>query len=331
MLNNKLLQILIPQYKETKNEIKPLLDSINSQRGIDFNQIGVIIVSDGGLIKLNETFLNSYNFDIKYHIKEHAGVSAARNKALELATAEYIMYCDADDCFLNCLALNYIINEINQKHFYSLYTAFLEELKHPQTGKMFYVKRSSEFVFVHGKVYLRQYLIDNNIKWNENLYWHEDAYFNGLALTLTPQDKLYYCDDPFYIWCWNSTSVCRTDPYFLIKGYCENIRAQDYLIKELEERGKTDSANQFLVLQIYQTFFINIGLLADIPELASYMKDMRIRINQLLEDYRFIWDRVSIDFKDNIYSQCKKIAQDRQYYRDNIGFDNWLKFIKEEK
>ena len=43
------LQILIPQYKETKAVIKPLLDSIAVQQRIDLkNDISVIIVSDGG-------------------------------------------------------------------------------------------------------------------------------------------------------------------------------------------------------------------------------------------------------------------------------------------
>ena len=41
------LQFLIPHYKETTKEIKPLLDSIALQQNIDFNEIGVIICHDG--------------------------------------------------------------------------------------------------------------------------------------------------------------------------------------------------------------------------------------------------------------------------------------------
>ena len=41
------LSILIPQYKETEEQVKPLLDSIALQQNIDFNEIEVVIVNDG--------------------------------------------------------------------------------------------------------------------------------------------------------------------------------------------------------------------------------------------------------------------------------------------
>ena len=60
-----ILQILIPQYKETDEIIKPLLDSIKIQRNINFKDIGVVIVNDGTDVKLSKKLLNSYPFKIK--------------------------------------------------------------------------------------------------------------------------------------------------------------------------------------------------------------------------------------------------------------------------
>ena len=56
------LQILIPQYEETDEIVKPLLDSIAIQQNIDFNDIGVIIVNDGSDVHLSDDFLQSYPF-----------------------------------------------------------------------------------------------------------------------------------------------------------------------------------------------------------------------------------------------------------------------------
>jgi cellulose synthase/poly-beta-1,6-N-acetylglucosamine synthase-like glycosyltransferase len=54
----KKLEILIPQYKETDDIIKPLLDSISIQQNIDLvNDVGVIIVNDGTDIHLNMEML----------------------------------------------------------------------------------------------------------------------------------------------------------------------------------------------------------------------------------------------------------------------------------
>ena len=58
----KKLQILIPQYKETEDIIKPLLDSIEIQQNVDLkNDVGVIIVNDGTDVHLSDDFLNRYS------------------------------------------------------------------------------------------------------------------------------------------------------------------------------------------------------------------------------------------------------------------------------
>ena len=42
------LQILIPQFNETKEVIRPMLESISTQQGVDLkNDIEVIIANDG--------------------------------------------------------------------------------------------------------------------------------------------------------------------------------------------------------------------------------------------------------------------------------------------
>ena len=91
----KKLQILVPQYKETDEIIKPLLDSIEVQQNVDLiNDIGVIIVNDGTDVHLSQDFLKRYSFPIEYYFNEHKGVSATRNACLDHATADYVMFCD---------------------------------------------------------------------------------------------------------------------------------------------------------------------------------------------------------------------------------------------
>ena len=83
------LQILVPQYKETDEVVKPLLDSIAIQQAVDFNEIGVIICNDGSDTFLSEDFLNSYPYKIEYYKCPHQGVSATRNECFERALSDY--------------------------------------------------------------------------------------------------------------------------------------------------------------------------------------------------------------------------------------------------
>lgn len=124
------LEILIPQYKETEEIISPLLKSIDIQQNVDLkNEVGVIIVNDGSDILLSDDFLNSFTYPIKYIKKEHSGVSATRNACLDAATADYVMFCDADDMFYNACGLYMIFREMVGDGFNAMTSVFIEETR----------------------------------------------------------------------------------------------------------------------------------------------------------------------------------------------------------
>ena len=176
------LQILVAHYKETVDEMKPLLDSIALQQNVDFGEIGVVICHDGGQI-IN---LTGYPFQIQQLTQEHKGVSAARNTCLDAATADYIMFCDADDMFYNACGLWILFREM-EIGFDSLVSVFTEETR---AGKeVIYINHDMDSTFVHGKVHRREYLKDQNIRWNESLTIHEDSYFNILCQNLSQNVK----------------------------------------------------------------------------------------------------------------------------------------------
>ena len=152
------LQILIPQYKETEEVIKPLLDSIEVQQNIDLsNEVGVIIVNDGTDVHLSQEFFNRYSFQIEYHLHEHKGVSATRNACLDYAEADYVMFCDADDMFYNACGLYIVFREIEMGTFDSLVSAFIEETRDPEKHEPVYINHDMDTTFVHGKVHRRRH------------------------------------------------------------------------------------------------------------------------------------------------------------------------------
>ncbi|NMA23548.1 MAG: glycosyltransferase family 2 protein [Spirochaetales bacterium] len=74
------------------------LDSLLSQTHKDFE---VIIVNDGS-VDNTEGVVKRYSaqgLEINYVYQDNAGVAAARNKGLDLATGEYVCFLDADDYY----------------------------------------------------------------------------------------------------------------------------------------------------------------------------------------------------------------------------------------
>lgn len=106
-----MISIILPVYK-TEKYIKDCINSILKQDYLNFE---VIIVDDGSpdnsINIIKPLIKNDQRFKI-YH-KKNGGLSSARNFGISIASGEYIMFLDSDDCIqMNTLSImiNYIEN-----------------------------------------------------------------------------------------------------------------------------------------------------------------------------------------------------------------------------
>ena len=320
------LQILIPQYKETDEVIKPLLDSIALQQSIDMNEIGVIICNDGSDIFLTDTLLNSYPYKIEYYKGPHRGVSATRNACLDHATADYIMFCDADDMFYSVCGLWQMFREMNIG-FDSMVSLFIEETRNPQNKEeVVYVNHEMDSTFVHGKIHRRQYLIDKDIRWNEKLTIHEDSYFNILCQNLSTNVK--YCQTPFYLWKWRDESVCRHDPKYLLKTYNNMLDSNDALIDEFLSRAVQDKAMFFVAFMIFDAYYtMNKPNWID-QENQEYRNKTELRFKEYYKKRKNIWNSIPINDKMVISNQVRSRSVMEGMRMEAITIDDWLKHIE---
>ena len=83
---------IIPSYNRA-NYLPLALDSVLGQT---YPVCEIIIVDDGSTDNTREV-VQRYEGQVRFYQQNHGGVSAARNKGLELAQGEIISWCDADD------------------------------------------------------------------------------------------------------------------------------------------------------------------------------------------------------------------------------------------
>ena len=212
------LDIIVPHYKEPWEVCHYLFDSIALQRGICFDNIKVIVVNDGDCL-LNESCFRDYPYRIEYLPKEHGGVSAARNYGLDHSEADYVMFCDIDDGFLNNYGLHLVFSAMQEKHDY-IYSNFVEET-FTADNTMTIIRHDNDFTFMHGKVYKREFLVERNIRFDPEMTLHEDGYFNSVALAeVRHQASMKRIDTPFYLWRWNDNSTVRSNKEdFVLRTY----------------------------------------------------------------------------------------------------------------
>lgn len=111
------VSIIVPVY----NAEPYLRECIDSLVGQTWKNIEVILVNDGSTDE-SGTICESYLDDprVIYHYQKNAGVSAARNAGLALATGEYICFVDSDD-WLELDALEHLQNENADIVMYNFY------------------------------------------------------------------------------------------------------------------------------------------------------------------------------------------------------------------
>ena len=322
------LQILVPQYKEDFSVIKNLLNSIEIQQSVDLSHdVGVIIVNDGSDTFLDEELFKRYSYTIKYIKAPHRGVSATRNAALDAASAEYVMFCDADDMFFNACGLYIIFREINSGGFDTLSSTFVEENRDPITGEIVYLNRELDSTFVHGKVHRRKYLLEKHIRWNDNLTIHEDSYFNCLCQSLTSEIK--YSASPFYLWKWRDESVCRHDDKYILKTYNNMLDSNTALVKELLHRKLQEKAQFFATTMIMDAYYT----MNKDEWLNQDNKDYRFATEKRFKEYylefKNLFDSVDNMVKNQIIVGIRNRMFQEGMMMESITFKDWIQHILE--
>lgn len=345
------LQFLIPHYHETAEEVKPLLDSIALQQAVDLSDVGVIICHDGkepkGRFSADRKwkpeegespsfcfftdedvcgiydFCAEYPFEIKQIRQEHKGVSAARNACLDAATADYVMFCDADDMFFQMCGLYIIFNEM-KTGFNAFNSIFVEELQ--KDGQVIYVNRQMDSTFVHGKVYRREFLTQNGIRWNDSLTIHEDSYFNILCQKIAGEVR--YCQTPFYLWKWRDASVCRHDPKYILKTYNNMLDSNTALVTELLRRGMLTDAQFYCCSMVYDAYFTMNKAEWLNQENQEYRINTEKRFKAYFDQFHYLFDGVSEDVKSQIIVGIKNRFFQEGMFLESVTFADWIKHVQ---
>lgn len=322
------LQILIPLFDESYSVIESMLESIRMQRNLDMNEVGVVIVVDGAENPIPPERFANFPYQIDYIISTHAGVSATRNKCLERASADYVMFCDADDCFLSVNSICEIFNAIESVQNESpdgVIATFLEEIK---SGKAYaYVPHVDDRTFVHGKVYRREFLLENGIVFDPKLTVHEDSYHTLFARSMS--DKFVQLNIPVYLWCWRDESICRRDPKYILKTFTNLIDSNEALVKTFCKLKKMQDAIIAVTSMIYDTYFQLNKKDWQLEENKVYVDAVERRIAQYYSAFLPLYLLADDKIRHNVIVGVKGRMYQEGLFMEVFTFDDWIHKIEQ--
>lgn len=236
MKNSYMVSVIIPVYNVEKF-LNRCVDSILSQT---YKNIEIILVDDGALDSSPQICDEYAHKDTRVNVvhKQNGGLASARNAGLKVAKGDYILFVDSDDWIKGNTVeelLNIAIkNEVDFVRFIPVSAGypdrpdgtpinfgtedFMEEGVYNK-GKM--IKDIYPRLFVTPQLtmgpivaawrslYNRKFLVDNNLYFDEEVKYSEDAIFS--AKVVYNSNKFYYIKGGYYYnYFYNTSSITKS-------------------------------------------------------------------------------------------------------------------------
>lgn len=278
-MDNYKVSVIVPVYN-AEEYIGATLDSIINQ---DFNSYEVIVIDDGSTDSspeiINEKLVKS-TVDYKIIRQENSGVSSARNRGIEEAIGEYLVFIDADD-YVTGNHLSELYNgetDFSMVQFIKKENDKLSAPHHFQVESMTcdeFIKKElrMEMPFNFWQLMYKSSLInENNIRFNPELIYGEDIDFALRALLWG--DEVAISNEATYYYIQHSQSAIKTSEYRRF----EVIQIFEDLAEFYRSHGRDYLAELIITSRIPKAIFGNMNYFFynnyDFDEVMSKMKEL---------------------------------------------------------
>lgn len=199
---NEKISIIVPVY----NAEKTLKECVNSLIKQTYSNIEIILVNDGSKddsLRICKEFAEKDSRIIVID-KPNGGVSSARNAGLDIASGEYVMFCDSDDWaeieWCRVLKENYVDNCLIMSGYFCYFNNDVQQIS---SNSQYILKNdylSTKLIggFVPwNKIFKASIIKNNHIRFSDTLTVGEDKIFVWDYLKYT-NNKIYIVQQCLY-------------------------------------------------------------------------------------------------------------------------------------
>ena len=278
-MDNIKVSVIVPVYNSAEY-IGATLDSIINQ---DFSGFELIIVDDGSTddsLEIIEEKLSKSTLSYEIIHQENSGVSSARNRGIENASGEYLVFVDSDDYITG----NHLSQLYNCETDFSLIQFVKKDgdrLSTPQhiskrlmpCEEFIKMELNMQVPFNFWQLMYKASIInENNIRFNPDYIYAEDIEFALKALSYG--SEIAISNEVTYYYIQREDSAIKTSDYrrFEVVEIFENL-AEFY-----RKQGKDELANLIVTSRIPKAIFGNMNYFFyndyDFDEVMSKMEEL---------------------------------------------------------
>ncbi len=294
------VSVIVPVYKVEK-WLHRCVESLCNQT---LKDLEIILVDDGSPDRSGELCDDWAKKDQRIVVlhKPNGGLSSARNAGLAVATGEYVGFVDSDDDVLPAMYEHMLhVALVNQAD-----CVMCDYQRVPQQGESRIVKKTlskglytrkaiertifpqlimteqvdyGPLLSVWQCLYRRKFLVENGLKFAEDVKWSEDNLFNSLAGYC--MQRFYYMDGAYYRYYENAGTITTS---YRPGAWEEYSRMNVYLAEFFEGKTECDFYRQ---LQLHMLYYACCVLGMECHQGQSINEVVK-RLKPILQDSRLM-------------------------------------------
>lgn len=341
------ISVVVTIYNTPEKYLKKCIDSIINQT---LKEIEIILVNDGSSEKIRNICEKYKKQDkrIKLINQKNMGESVARNVGIENSATKNLTFVDSDDWIEPnmCLELVNYINSIKQNYDIIVFDCFVDynkkiikndfylkdgllnkedieeiQLQNIEKGISKYYPPETNISVPWAKIYNKDFIEKNNLKFVPNIIRMPDAIFNMEAFEKA--ETIYNFKRYLYHYQKNDFSICQRYSKDTIKYYETYIEfVKDYIKKYNKNEKFVDTLNLKIVTSI-DVYMYNYFFHKDNPQ---KLKEINKEFKELLD--KEIYKNAMKDVKIQYLSLYQKLVLKNARNR-NIIILKFLKKLKE--
>lgn len=311
-----MIDVIIPAYNAHET-IKQTIYSIAYQTIAD--KVNVIVVNDCSKedykkeIELFEKIINIK--EVK--TPKNSGPGVARQLGIDSSNSKYIVFIDSDDIFTSTFALADLLKTIEESDSDIVISSFYEEIG------MFKMPHFNDVVWLHGKIYKREFLEKNNIRFNETRS-NEDNGFNQQCIMCEPKRKVW--NEFTYLWRYNEKSITRRNnhEYNNSSIYWLFYNIRDAIEKAIKENRDSNKIGKLAFSTIYDSYIYYIDY-CDREDCEKIVGEVQKLYKIYIDNQISNKEKIEIIKRQN---ECLVDEHNEEYiYLPKLTFEEYLKEI----
>lgn len=283
----KFLTVIVPVFNGETHIVR-CLESLFNQT---FDDMEVIVVNDASsdnTLAVLENYQKKHPFKI-INMKENSGASCCRNTGILVADTPYVTFVDSDDwidmstytrCFeqlhnnTDVVIFGLVYDYVNQNRREEKYNYSRNYTMSGEFALNIYTHTIPNEIkitpIVNNKVYRKQFLLDNDIFFHEELRYQEDDVFTFEVFTRA--EIVTFVKDCYYHYCQRNDSLIHTVSELSIRSFINSYLALEAALK-----------SNMLFEKYKHAFYLKFkgSLLGVIRRILDYESDLKKR-NKLI-------------------------------------------------